>query len=166
MKEELKYIFANVNDWLKFAEAKHAGLVILNSATIIGILTTFSTIHIYDKPCTIISATLLGLSIACSLVAQFPQTSNWINKVEDIENPNLYFFGHLCKLTHDKFVQEFLKSNPSQALNSQENHLVNQILINAKITATKYHLFKYCCYGTILGMGILGFSTLIKVLAN
>lgn len=26
-KPQLKYIFANINDWLKFAEAKHDGLI-------------------------------------------------------------------------------------------------------------------------------------------
>jgi hypothetical protein len=38
MNEDFKYAFTNVNDWLKFAEAKNAGLIALNTAAIIGIL--------------------------------------------------------------------------------------------------------------------------------
>ena len=38
MNEDLKFAFANVNDWLKFAEAKNGGLLALNVASIIGIL--------------------------------------------------------------------------------------------------------------------------------
>jgi hypothetical protein len=38
MNEDLKFAFTNVNEWLKFAEAKIAGLLALNIASIIGIL--------------------------------------------------------------------------------------------------------------------------------
>src|SRR4028119_877820 len=38
MNDDLKYIFTNVNDWLKFAEAKNAGLLALNVAATIGLL--------------------------------------------------------------------------------------------------------------------------------
>jgi hypothetical protein len=38
MNEDLKYTFNTVSDWLKFAEAKNAGLLALNIACIIGII--------------------------------------------------------------------------------------------------------------------------------
>ena len=38
--ENLKSIFNNINDWLKFAEAKNFGLLTLNGALIFGITQT------------------------------------------------------------------------------------------------------------------------------
>ena len=37
--EELYSIFQNVNDWLKFAEAKHSGLIAISSALLLAIPT-------------------------------------------------------------------------------------------------------------------------------
>jgi hypothetical protein len=42
MNEDLKYILDKVNDLLKFAETKHAGLVVFNSAFILGILSVYA----------------------------------------------------------------------------------------------------------------------------
>ncbi len=35
---KLKYIFSNIIDWLKFAEAKHGGSIALNSGFVIALL--------------------------------------------------------------------------------------------------------------------------------
>jgi hypothetical protein len=38
MEERLKYIFNNINDWLKFAETKNAALLVIDSAAIFALL--------------------------------------------------------------------------------------------------------------------------------
>lgn len=38
MKDHLEYVFSNVNDWLKFAEAKSATLLAVNGVVLFGIL--------------------------------------------------------------------------------------------------------------------------------
>jgi hypothetical protein len=166
MKDELKYILGIINDLQRFAEAKHAGLIILNSAIIIGVLSTFSNIHIYEKYSIIISLSLLGISIFGSLIAQFPVTSNIHNTIQSLSNPNIYYFEDLSKISINEFINEFKTSYISFVADNSDRNIINQILVNAKITSTKFFVFKYCVYTSTLGIGILGFSTLINVLCH
>ncbi len=164
MKDELKYILGIINDLQRFAEAKHAGLIVLNSAIIIGVLSSFSSLHIYEKYSVIISLSLLGISIFGSLIAQFPVTSNIHNTSQSINNPNIYYFEHLSKISINEFLNEFKTSHPSFIADNSDRNIINQILVNAKITSTKFFVFKYCVYISTVGIGFLGFSTLLKVL--
>lgn len=163
MKDELKYIFSNVNEWLKFAEAKHAGIIVFNSAIIIGVITSYKDFGHFDKCFSIISIFILGISVFGSLIAQFPETSNFIIRYENIENPNLYFFGHLAVIKQNNFIDEFKKTFPTFNPDNLDKQLINQILVNSKIALSKYTIFKWCSYTTIIGIGILSLSTLIKI---
>lgn len=162
MREELKYIFSNVNDWLRFAEAKHAGLIVLNSAIIVGILSVFSN-PIIEKWSAIVTIAFLGLSICSSLFAQFPVTTNLLLDSKGKERPNIYFFGDLGAIDSDQFVEEFKKSFPEFKSTPSDENLINQILVNAKITSSKYMVFKFCCYLSIIGIGIICISSLIQL---
>lgn len=164
MKGELKYILGNTNELQRFSEAKHAGLIVLNSGIIIGILSTYSNVHIYDKYSVIVSVILLGISIFGSLIAQFPITSNILITSDRIVNPNIYYFGHLSKITVDEFILEFKTSYSNFVADNSDKNIINQILVNAQITSTKFLIFKYCIYISTIGIGILGFTTLIKFL--
>ncbi|MCP4218773.1 MAG: hypothetical protein GY765_29345, partial [bacterium] len=70
MEERLKSIFANVNDWLKFAEAKNAALVAFNSAIIFAVLSVFDQAALQKFPIgkwfliPFLILTALGLGIA------------------------------------------------------------------------------------------------------
>lgn len=164
MKEELKYIFGNVNEWLKFAEAKHAGLIVLNSAIIIGVFSSNS--KYFENWSVYISLIALGLSILSSLLSQFPATSNFLVRYKEKENPNIYFFGDLAEIKMNNFITEFKKSFSDFDANSSDKNLINQILVNAKITSTKFKIFKFCCWLSVFGIGVLGFSTLIQLLCR
>lgn len=166
MNENLKYVLSIVNDLQRFAEAKHAGLIVVNSGVIIGIITSYSSFHFFEKYSSIISIIILGLSILGSLLAQFPNTSKILVSEEEIQNPNLLYFEHLSKINSQKFVVEFSKSQTNFNPNELELNLINQILVNAKITSSKFMIFKFCIYTTSIGLGILGFSTLINILCH
>lgn len=161
MKDEIKSIFQNVNEWLKFAEAKHAGLLVLNSGVIFGILAIYKD---YQSclPKIIILLTLIffGLSMLLSIVSLFPRTHNVLSKQKKIKNPNLYFAGHLCKLDVDDFKAELHKIKPTHVFDRFEDDLLNQIIVNATITTRKYHLFKLATVSTIVGF-IIPLTTLI-----
>ena len=165
MNNEIKYIFQNVNEWLKFAEAKHAGIIVLNSAIILGVLTTYSNVQVLEKNSTCISLFILGVSIFLSLASQFPVTSNiMFGNSKSKANPNIYFFGDLAKISESDFVNEFNKSFNGFTPTSAEKDLINQILVNSKITSSKFFLFKICCYISVFAIGLLGLSTIIKIL--
>lgn len=166
-ESELKYIFSNINEWLKFAEAKHAGLIILNSAIVIGILASYSSIHhCLFKPSILIGLVCFGTSMFLSIVSQFPITQNIIIKKLNIQNPNLYFFGHLSKFEVQDLIKQLKNVDTNYIPNKLDLDIANQIIVNSKITETKFTLFKFASYITAFGFGIIGISSLIKIICH
>ncbi len=164
-KSELKYIFANINDWLKFAEAKHGGLIVLNAGLLIGIISSYPTIQnfIY-KPSILIGIICFGMSLFISIISQFPVTKNIFYNIKSIQNPNLYFFGHLSHFDNQTFIAEFKKVDKGFAPSRLDTDLINQILVNARIVQAKFGFFKSASYLTALGSGLIGLSSIIKII--
>ena len=164
-KTELKYIFANVNEWLKFAEAKHGGLIVLNAGLVIGILSSYTNIQSFIfKPTILIGIICFGLSVFLSILSQFPVTHNIFYNKKEIQNPNLYFFGHLSHFDNQLFIDEFKKFDTGFAPSKLDTDIINQILVNARITQAKFNFFKIASYLTAFGSGLIGFSSIIKIL--
>lgn len=164
-KNELKYIFGNINDWLKFAEAKHGGLLVLNAGLVIGILSSYSNIQSFVyKPTVLIGVICFGFSVFLSIISQFPVTQNIFYNKKEIKNPNLYFFGHLSHFDNQSFIDELKKIDTNYSAGKLDSDLINQILINARITQAKYTLFKYASYLTAFGSGVIGFSSICKII--
>jgi hypothetical protein len=162
---ELKFIFHNVNEWLKFAEAKHAGLVVFNAAIIVGISSSYTTIRHFVYPSMIlVGAICLGISIFISIISQFPVTGNFLSSNARSQNPNLYFFGDLANCNVQTVIDKFKAIDSSFDLSQLDGNLINQILVNARITESKFKLFKFASYITALGCGLIGFSTIIKII--
>lgn len=164
-KSELKYIFANVNNWLKFAEAKHGGLIVLNAGLVVGILSSYTNIQnfIY-KPTILIGIICFGISVFLSIISQFPVTQNIFYNQKTIQNPNLYFFGHLSHFNNQTFIDEFKKVDTNFNPSKFDTDLINQILVNARIAQAKFGFFKFASYLTAFGSGLIGFSSIIKIL--
>jgi hypothetical protein len=163
-KSELKYIFANINDWLKFAEAKHGGLIILNAGFVVGIVSSYSNIqHFVFKPTFLIGIICFGISVFFSIISQFPVTQNIFYNKKEIQNPNLYFFGHLSHLDKNTFIDEFKKADTDFTPSKFDKDLINQILVNSRISQAKYGFFKFASYFTAFGSGLIVLSTIIKI---
>jgi hypothetical protein len=163
-KPEIKYIFSNINEWLKFAEAKHGALIIFNSGLVIGILSSYNNIQDYIfKPTILIGIICFGISVALSIFSQFPVTQNFFYNKKDINNPNLYFFGHLSHFDDVTFINELKKVDTNFVANKLDSDLINQILVNARITQAKFTFFKIASYLTAFGSGLIGFATIIKI---
>ncbi len=153
MKTTIKEIFQNVNEWLKFAEAKHAGLIILNSGIIFGILTVYKDYKDYFHWLIIYSTiSLLGFSMLLTLISFFPKMKNKVKDKDKPENPNLYFFGHLSLLSEDELSKELLTIYPEYKLDKIDKDIINQIIVNSNIASRKYKLFKCAIIFTILGL--------------
>lgn len=163
-KPELKYIFSNINKWLKFAEAKHGGLVVLNAGLVVGILSSYSNIQVFiTKPAVLIGVICLGISVFLSIISQFPVTQNIFYNKKEIQNPNLYFFGHLSHLDNITFIDELKKVDAAFAPTKLDNDIINQILVNSRIAQAKFSFFKFASYLTAFGSGLIGFSSIIKI---
>jgi TM2 domain-containing membrane protein YozV len=168
MNENLKHIFANVNSWLTYEEAKHAGLIGLNSATIFGI---FGIYNLYSTkiPAVIvlISVILFGLSLITSFISWFPHLKG---KVEDkkTDNPatlNLYFFKDLAKLGKEDFLDALHETDNSFSPDRLEGDIMQEILINSRIVLFKSTLFRIALVITALGFVIPLAAVFIKLVS-
>ncbi len=165
MKDNLKEIFQNVNDWLKFAEAKHAGLIVLNSGTIFGILSIYGDYKgSISIPWIIASISFLGLSMVISFISLFPILDNKVQKKTKPDNPNLFFFKSIALLDESDFKKELLKVDPNFSPGKLESDLINQIIINSQITLFKSQLFRTATIITLIGFLIPIIYKLIQTL--
>ncbi|MBL7911170.1 MAG: hypothetical protein JNJ41_08970 [Bacteroidia bacterium] len=155
MKEDLKDIFQNVNEWLKFAEAKHAGLIVLNSGLVFGILTVYSAFakHLHWS-LIILSLLFLGGSVFMTLISLYPRSYKKVISSKKIKDPNLYFNGSIAQLSIEDFKTEICKTHPGHNFTALEDNLITQIIINSKVASTKYLLFRYAVIGTTVGVSL------------
>lgn len=165
MKENIKDIFQNVNDWLKFAEAKHAGLIVLNSGIVFGLLAVFKDYksHIHWS-LILITLILIGLSIMLTLISLFPVINNNVKSNKSQINPNLYFFGSLSLLNETDLKNELSQRDPTYTFDKFDEDLINQIIVNSKIASRKYRLFKYGIITTTIGLSIPIINILIRLI--
>lgn len=164
-KAELKYIFSNINDLLKFGEAKHGGLLVLNSALVIGIISSYGTLaHLTIKPILLLGIISFGLSVSLSIISQFPITHNIIFDKKDLAHTNIYFYGHLAQIDFDQFIATYKLADSKFDPNKFDIDLINQILVNSRIARAKFIIFKFASYCTAFGFGIIGLSTIIKII--
>ncbi|WP_197473822.1 Pycsar system effector family protein, partial [Oleiphilus sp. HI0066] len=103
MDEKLQDIFSNINDWLKFAEAKSATLIACNGALIFGIS---RLINSYEPKgaCLIyliVVAVLCVLSISICFLSIIPSLSMpWEKKPSGVsDKDNLMYFSDIAKYT-------------------------------------------------------------------
>lgn len=153
----LRNLFVNVNEWLKFAEAKNLGLLTLNGAIIFGITQTDFKNHVEILfPLYYVFIPLSLISFFWCLLSLFPiiskietgtfkdsiaKFSNWIDKESVFEN--IHFYGYLRTLSISEFETKFLaKVGSNVNFVEFEKELATQIIYNSRITWLKYQCFK------------------------
>lgn len=161
LEDKLLKIFGNVNDWLKFAEAKNAALITFNGVILFNSYNLFKSIfnisfwldfYIYSFIICLI------LSILISLFSFYPQTniSKSTSKAPN-DNDNLIFYTHIIKYKEIDYLnalniaanqQNNKESNPSKI----ELNYATQIITNAKIADRKYMCFKFAIWFTMAGI--------------
>jgi hypothetical protein len=183
-EEQLYKIFNNVNDWLKFAEAKNFGLLTLNAAIVFGLTQiTFSNDSVIKIVAFCVFVPFSILSFIPCLISLFPivtkiasknkkgeirnsmkivnYLSNKIDKDKSFEN--IHFYGYLKDLKEDKFEEEFLKkTGTKEKFTTYETELVTQILYNSRITSLKYKFFKIGAF--IFSIGIVTSVVILPII--
>ena len=176
-EEQLNSIFANVNEWLKFAEAKNFGLLTLNAAIVFGLTQIeFCENSLYQKIIFIVFGIFAFFSFLFSLISVFPNVSkigknefskafinkfsNWIDKEEVFEN--IHFYGFLRTIDKSELEIKFLsKVNSNVSFTVFEKEIVEQILFNSRISWLKYQLFKIAAF--IFLMGIIATIVILSI---
>ncbi len=167
-EDQLYKIFGNVNDWLKFAEAKNFGLLSLNAAIVFGFTqTNFSDGSVICKAGFYVFSPFAIFSFFAALISLFPILSqiekgsyakswintfcNFIDKERGFEN--ILFYGYLKGIDEAKFEVKYLeKIGSTQMFTQFEKELSTQILYNSRITWLKYQLFKIGAFLFLFGV--------------
>jgi hypothetical protein len=155
MDKQLQEIFKNVNEWLKFSEAKNIFLLTFNTATFYFFLK-----YIYDtilsKNFTIsyisilllISSLLILINIIILLLSFLPVTKIekeiFKNKERIQLKDNLIFYGDIIKYNSTEYLNKIYDSHKQEKpliYPKNENDLSEQIITNSKIAMRKYILF-------------------------
>jgi hypothetical protein len=166
-EERLYKIFQNVNEWLKFAEAKNFGLLTLNAAIVFGFTqTNFELGSSIRSAGFYVFAPFALLSFFFALISLFPivskiekgaysrslinRFSNMIDEEKGFEN--IHFYGYLKSIDENEFEEKFKKKlDLSGSFNQFEKEIASQILYNARITWLKYQLFKIGAFIFLVG---------------
>lgn len=179
-EEQLQKIFTNVNEWLKFAEAKNFGLLSLNAAIVFGFTqTTFQDGSIIVMAGYYIFFPFTILSFLPCLISLFPivskierktkdkkdkkikifikKFSNWIDKEKSFEN--IHFFGYLKDIDESTLEAKLqLKTGVTDSFSDYEKELGTQILYNSRITWLKYQFFKMGAFFFLVGIVLFSIS--------
>ncbi|XHR97415.1 hypothetical protein ACFJIV_12610 [Mucilaginibacter sp. UC70_90] len=165
MDENLKYIFANINDWLKFAEAKCAGILALNIAALIGVLQAqpIFTKDIQDgQGLLLIIFSLSSIITLYSLIPKLNTLVKFYKVLSDLDAEiarrqqnnkpplNCIYFGDIACLT-DAMFSMLATSKTIDENEPLDRLLIHQIVINAKIAMQKYYIFSVASWVTCLG---------------
>lgn len=158
MKEELKYLFDKVNDWLKFAEAKHIALITFDTAALFGLISLLTNSSVSKTAKVPITAFVVGiaLSVLISLFSFSSITNS--SKVFQIKvgpepNDNLLFFGHISKYQPIQY-KEALKTKFNSQIDEWEGQLADQIVVNSRIVMRKFRLFNWSVWTVLVFVGI------------
>lgn len=143
IKSDLKEMFANVNHWLEFAEAKHAGLIAFN----IALFAVFMDWGLFCVWKFLISCTII-VSIVLSLLA-FLSGTKIIFKIAELkgfgekkDTDNLLYYGHIVKYQNEEYREAVKKKYfDNIQMNKIMLDYLDEIWVNARITLCKYILF-------------------------
>lgn len=154
--DELKDIFTNINEWLRFAERKNALLLAADSAvafTLLRLVVVDMDSNVFVKWYTIFVISLLGLAILICLLSFVPQVKiPWLlPEGKKLTIDNLVFYGHIAKYDPQEFLSEFYRrcSKNTEEITALEKDYAAQIVINSRITTTKFEHFTTAIWITI-----------------
>ncbi len=150
-EEKLFKIFNNVNDWLKFAEAKNAALVAFNGVSIFGIIQAFQSELIKDDwLCNYLQfiIVLLIFSTITSLISFAPKVKMVKLSWAKPSGKNVLFFEYLKTLDNTEILKQIFEGVSIEFTNFEKD-LAEQIKQNSYIASKKYGFFSIALWITI-----------------
>ena len=143
LREELKYIFENVNHWLGVAETKNAGLLAINIAIIAAVLSSNVMEQCFIFSIIIIIGVLLSTGICfIALTPILGKIKKERNEKSEDDNP--LFFADIAKYDYMEYL-DFVKWRYGDELfewGNYEKDLAKEIVENSRNACLKYMLFK------------------------
>ncbi|AFY44687.1 DUF5706 domain-containing protein [Nostoc sp. PCC 7107] len=180
---KLLIIFQNVNEWLRFAEAKNAILLAFSGAGVTATITLLATVEKLPNSLRIgllLTTSLLCISALICSLSFIPKTNlerllwlqtmpmrNSTSAIRDTDN--LYFFGDLQKYDSQgllKALNKYYFDNNMKTFKKEYKDIASQITINARITFLKFRIFTYAVYILIFSILVIPCSILISLVIH
>jgi hypothetical protein len=174
LTEKLIVIFQNVNDWLKFAEAKNAILLTFCGAAITTITTYVSTAT--NIPNSLRTGLLIAIfflclsSLTCTL-SFLPNTKPITTKSSNSKLKDtdiFYFFGDLKKYNATELLSSinrlYFENSIPTPYKKEDLDIAKQITINSRIAATKFDFFRTGVWLLIVSFLVIPISLVISLL--
>ena len=154
MNKELLEVFKNVNDWLKFAEAKNAMIIRFNGVIIFGIkeIKGNATIKNFDTLLNIyinIAFILLALSTVISLLSFLPRLKKTSGFYTSKDTANRWFFEYLKKMREQEIIDKIANYDDNSSPTPLDRDLANQIKQNSIRASEKYSHFTVAIWLTM-----------------
>jgi len=179
---KLTVIFENVNDWLKYAEAKNAVLLAFSGAGLTANVTLLAAAQ------NLFGSLRLGLIASTSLlcIGALICTLSFLPKVnlekifwvrsnpsrrltsQTNDDDNFYYFGHLKKYSPDELLDAldrlYLNGRVQPPFSKECKDLAAQVAVNSEIAFLKFQLFTYALYFLISSIAIIPLIIFLKLL--
>lgn len=153
-EEQLYKVFSNVNDWLKFAEAKNAMLIAFNGASTFGIIKLFDIKTIKDSQ---LLSVYVAFVICCLIFSTINCLISFVPRVKIIDGdfynagkiPNILFFEYLKGKSNIEIIREITGKAEVQTYSRLEKDIAEQIKQNSIIASRKYAHFTVSVWITV-----------------
>ena len=152
-EEKLLKVFGNVNDWLKFAEAKNAMLIAFNGASIVGTIRLFDIVTINNSIflsnyVLFVNICLIFSTVNC-LVSFAPRVNIFKGIYSSGKIPNVLFYEYLKGKSSKEIYQEITGDPDYKKSTTFEKDLAEQIKQNSIIASRKLSHFTISVWITI-----------------
>lgn len=158
LKDELKDVLSMVIDWLKYADQKLAGLIVLNGGLVWGItryLNHDSLVSEMLSGAVAFGYFLLILSLLIASIAMLPiLTKKWLIKGSVLESDNLMYFSDIKKYNKYQYMKKMIEILELGDIKYGKIDLLiaEQIVNNSEVAALKFQRLKLASWVTILGV--------------
>jgi hypothetical protein len=178
---KLLLIFQNVNEWLKFAEAKNAALLAFSGTAVTAILTvlvTATSLPVSLRVALLISTGSLSICTLISALSFLPKTNLekilWLRNRPSSAIPqpeatdNFYYFGHLQKYNADNLLEalNIHYFNDGMTPNKECRDIAVQVTVNSGIASMKFQFFTYALSFLIAAIVIIPSIILFQIISG
>lgn len=173
METDLREIFADVSDWLKFAESKNAALLAGDLAGLYAVarlLFDGGKTDPWIKLGAWIVAIFLGLAALVALLSFLPQLQlpgRQPSKITSADD-NLLLFSDIANYEPDQYLEALAgwRAHSGESFDSFERGYAEQIVANSRIATTKFAHFTAAMWLSVAAFVSPVVVVLVFLLAN
>jgi len=145
-EEKLPDVYNAIRESLKFIEAKHAGLIAINSGLIFGVFSVYKEIGQLFHWSNALLICLLLIATFLSLLSFYPIKKRKKRKDQTV-NINLFYSESLYKLSHDS-LKDLINHEPNKVMDDMIKWTIN----TSGVARRKYRLFRKALLFTIIAV--------------